>query len=127
MGVNLLKELLASCATSHGTCTAYLAESRKHKDIVDEIDDLKASCGREENIQSLKRKKKRFRSANNGASQADEEDTGAVEEALEVLKNGKTPGPDGMPPEALKTDPITTTDMLHHLFLKICEQEEVPK
>ena len=56
MGVNFSKELLASCLTSCGRYTAYLAEkqqvhltsaeSRKHKDIVDEIDDLKASGGR---------------------------------------------------------------------------------
>ena len=52
MGVNLSKELLALCAASRGRYTAYLAEkqqealtsaeSRKLKDIVDDIDDLKA-------------------------------------------------------------------------------------
>ena len=35
-----------------------------------------------------------------------------------MLKDVKTPGPDGIPPEALKADPITTIYMLHHLFLK---------
>ena len=43
--------------------------------------------------------------------------------ALKMLKDGKTSGPGGIPPEALKADPITTTDMLHHLFLKIWERE----
>ena len=38
--------------------------------------------------------------------------------ALKILKDGKTPGPDDIQPQALKADPITTTDMLHHLFLK---------
>ena len=37
---------------------------------------------------------------------------------------GRTP--DGIPPESLKADSKTTTDMLHHLFCKIWEQENVP-
>ena len=45
--------------------------------------------------------------------------------ALKILKDGKTPGPDDIQPEVLKADPITTTYMLHHLFL-IWEQEKVP-
>ena len=49
-----------------------------------------------------------------------------ISRALKMLKDRKMPGPDGTPPEALKADPITTTDTLHHLFLKIWEQEKVP-
>ena len=46
--------------------------------------------------------------------------------ALKQLKNGKAAGPDGIPPEVLKIDPITTAEMLHPLFLKIWEVERVP-
>ena len=49
-----------------------------------------------------------------------------ISRALKMLKDGKTPGPDGIPPEALKADPITTTDVLHHLFLKILGTRENP-
>ena len=35
-----------------------------------------------------------------------------ISRALKMLKNGS----DGIPPEALKADPIITTYMLHHLF-----------
>ena len=49
-----------------------------------------------------------------------------ISRALKMLKDGKMPGPDGIQPEALKADPKTTTDMLHHLFLKTLEQEKVP-
>ena len=43
-----------------------------------------------------------------------------------MLKDGKTPGPDGIPPEVLKADQITTTYMLRNLFLKIWEQDKIP-
>ena len=46
--------------------------------------------------------------------------------ALKQLKNGKAAGPDGIPPEALKVDPKTTTAMLHPFFLQIWETERVP-
>ena len=49
-----------------------------------------------------------------------------IERALKQLKNGKAAGPDGIPPEALKVDPNTTTAMLHPLFLQIWEMEKVP-
>ena len=49
-----------------------------------------------------------------------------ISRALKKLKDRKMPRPDGIPPEALKADPITATYMLHHLFLKIWEQEKVP-
>ena len=39
-----------------------------------------------------------------------------ISRALKMLRDEQTPGPDGIPPEALKADPITTTYMLHHLF-----------
>lgn len=46
--------------------------------------------------------------------------------AIKSLKNGKAAGPDGIPPEALKTDAATTAEMLHPLLAKIWEQEQVP-
>ena len=49
-----------------------------------------------------------------------------IERALKQLKNGKAAGPDGIPPEALKTDPKTISVMLHPLFLQIWETERVP-
>ena len=46
--------------------------------------------------------------------------------ALKSLKNGKSAGPDGIPPEALKTDMKTTADMLYPLLLKIWTKKEIP-
>ena len=46
--------------------------------------------------------------------------------ALKQLKNGKAAGPDGIPPEVLKLNSITTAEMLHPYFLKIWEAERVP-
>ena len=46
--------------------------------------------------------------------------------ALKQLTNGRAAGPDGIPPEVLKINPITTAEMLHPLFLKIREVERVP-
>nr|KAG5699714.1 hypothetical protein BaRGS_022112 [Batillaria attramentaria] len=45
----------------------------------------------------------------------------------QVLKSGKAAGPDGIPPEALKADIQTSTDMLHPLLRKIWESESVPQ
>ena len=41
-------------------------------------------------------------------------------------ENGKAAGPDGIPAEAINADTETTTSMLHSLFSKIWEKEEVP-
>nr|KAG5693286.1 hypothetical protein BaRGS_011607 [Batillaria attramentaria] len=46
--------------------------------------------------------------------------------AIKSLKSGKAAGPDGIPPEALKADIQTSTDMLHPLLRKIWESESVP-
>ena len=42
------------------------------------------------------------------------------------LKNGKSAGPDNIPAEALKTAIETSLELLHPLFDKIWEEEEVP-
>ncbi|KAL8567075.1 hypothetical protein ACOMHN_027502 [Nucella lapillus] len=47
--------------------------------------------------------------------------------AIKSLKSGKAAGPNGIPPEALKADIQTSTDMLHPLLVKIWETEAVPK
>jgi len=47
--------------------------------------------------------------------------------AIKSLKSGKAAGPDGIPPEALKADIPTSTEMLHPLLLKIWDQERVPE
>ena len=49
-----------------------------------------------------------------------------ISRALKMLKDGKTPGPDSIPPEALKAYPITAIDMLHHPVLKIWKKDKVP-
>lgn len=47
--------------------------------------------------------------------------------AIKSLKSSKAVGPDSIPPEALKADIQTSTDMLHPLLDKIWEQERVPE
>nr|KAG5686712.1 hypothetical protein BaRGS_020238 [Batillaria attramentaria] len=47
--------------------------------------------------------------------------------AIKSLKSGKAADPDGIPPEALKADIQTSTDMLHPLLRKIWESESVPQ
>ncbi|XP_052212089.1 uncharacterized protein LOC127831138 [Dreissena polymorpha] len=42
------------------------------------------------------------------------------------LKNGNSAGPDSIPAEALKADVETSVDLLHPLFSKIWEKEEIP-
>uniref|UniRef100_A0AA85ILE8 Reverse transcriptase domain-containing protein n=1 Tax=Trichobilharzia regenti TaxID=157069 RepID=A0AA85ILE8_TRIRE len=46
--------------------------------------------------------------------------------AIKLLKAGKTAGPDGIPPEALKADPETTADMLTPLLQKVWKEGKVP-
>ena len=43
-----------------------------------------------------------------------------------TLRNGKAAGPDRIPAEAIKADIEITTNVLHSLFSKIWEKEEVP-
>ena len=50
-----------------------------------------------------------------------------IAKAIKSLKSGKAAGPDGIPPDALKVDIQTSTDMLHPLLSKIWEQEKVPE
>ena len=49
-----------------------------------------------------------------------------IAKAIKALKSGKAAGPDGIPPEALKADIQTSTEMLHPLLKEIWEQEKVP-
>ena len=46
--------------------------------------------------------------------------------AIKKLRNGKAAGPDNIPAEALKTDTETMVEMLHPLFKKIWEEENIP-
>ena len=43
-----------------------------------------------------------------------------------ALKNGKAAGPDDIPAEAIKVDIGTAVNMLHSLFSKIWEEEQIP-
>jgi hypothetical protein len=49
-----------------------------------------------------------------------------VNKAIKQMKNGKSSGPDGIPPEALKIDTNVSTEMIYPLLKKIWEQEEIP-
>nr|KAG5701747.1 hypothetical protein BaRGS_004349 [Batillaria attramentaria] len=49
-----------------------------------------------------------------------------IARAIKSLKNGKAAGPDGIPPEALKSDTTAAAEALHPLLHKIWEQEQVP-
>ena len=49
-----------------------------------------------------------------------------IRTAIKQLRNGKATGPDGIPAEALKADLETSVEMLHPLFMKIWEEEQVP-
>ena len=49
-----------------------------------------------------------------------------IEKAIHHMKRGKASGPDKIPAEAIKADIETSTEILHHLFGKIWEQEEIP-
>ena len=50
-----------------------------------------------------------------------------IRRAILQLKNGKAPGPDGIPPEAIKADTEISVDYLHWLFGKIWVEEEIPE
>ncbi|VDP57218.1 unnamed protein product [Schistosoma curassoni] len=47
--------------------------------------------------------------------------------AIRQIKNGKAAGPDNIPAEALKADVAATARILHILFDKIWDEEQVPK
>nr|KAG5696667.1 hypothetical protein BaRGS_023076 [Batillaria attramentaria] len=49
-----------------------------------------------------------------------------IRKAIMTLRNGKAAGPDEIPAEAIKADTETAVNMLHSLFNKIWEKEEVP-
>ncbi|VDP75861.1 unnamed protein product [Schistosoma curassoni] len=46
--------------------------------------------------------------------------------AIRQVKSGKTAEPDNIPAEALKADVAVTSNMLHILFNKIWDEEQVP-
>ena len=50
-----------------------------------------------------------------------------IRKAIKSLRNGKAAGPDSIPAEALKAGKETSVDMLHTLFTKIWEKEDVPE
>ena len=50
-----------------------------------------------------------------------------IMQALKALKNGKAAGPDGIPPEALKMDLKTTTDLLQPLLQKVWKEQKIPE
>ena len=50
-----------------------------------------------------------------------------VVQAIKKTKNGKSPGPDNIPPEILKADAVTTADILIDLFQEAWETENIPK
>nr|KAG5703791.1 hypothetical protein BaRGS_009589 [Batillaria attramentaria] len=49
-----------------------------------------------------------------------------IRKAIMTLRNGKAAGPDEIPAEAIKADTETAVNMLHSLFSKIWEKEELP-
>ncbi|VDP61197.1 unnamed protein product [Schistosoma curassoni] len=50
----------------------------------------------------------------------------AISMAIRQIKSGKSAGPDNIPAEALKTDVAVTARILHYLFNKIWDGEQVP-
>ncbi|VDP05067.1 unnamed protein product, partial [Schistosoma curassoni] len=46
--------------------------------------------------------------------------------AIRQIKSGKAAGPDDIPAEALKADIVVTARILHILFNKIWDEEQVP-
>ena len=49
-----------------------------------------------------------------------------IEEAIRQIKSNKAEGPDHIPPEAIKADMTTSVDILHTLFTKIWNEEDIP-
>ncbi|KAK2182861.1 hypothetical protein NP493_333g02107 [Ridgeia piscesae] len=49
-----------------------------------------------------------------------------IENAIYHIKRGNASGPDKIPAEAIKAGIETSTEILHDLFWKIWEQEEIP-
>ena len=49
-----------------------------------------------------------------------------IKKAIMTLRSGKAARPDQIPAEAIKADMEAVTNMLHSLFSKIWEKEEVP-
>ena len=49
-----------------------------------------------------------------------------IKKTIRYLKNGRATGPNGRPSEAIKADLNTLTKMLHELFGKIWETDEIP-
>ena len=50
-----------------------------------------------------------------------------IAKAIQKQKNGKAPGPDGIPAEILKADLYTSTQMLYEIFEKVWEEETIPE
>ncbi|KAI8503757.1 hypothetical protein Bbelb_187280 [Branchiostoma belcheri] len=50
-----------------------------------------------------------------------------IKKAIMSLRNGKSAGPDDIPAEALKADVGSSTNILHSLFSRIWEEEQVPQ
>ena len=48
-----------------------------------------------------------------------------AEEAIRQIKSNKA-GPDHIPPEAIKADMTTSVNILHTLFTKIWNEEDIP-
>jgi hypothetical protein len=48
-------------------------------------------------------------------------------QAIKSLRNGKAPGVDRTPPEVLKVDPHTTTELLYLVIKRIWTEEKMPE
>ena len=49
-----------------------------------------------------------------------------IEEAIRQIKSNKAAGPDDIPPEAIKADMTASVYILHTLFTKIWNEEDIP-
>ena len=50
-----------------------------------------------------------------------------IAKSIQNQKNGKAPGPDGIPAEILKGDVNTSTQMLYDILAKVWEEETIPE